>query len=175
MATVPTQFKTLAAGAAGGAPRLFERPPIFGYDLNVESISSETTGGVLATAYPSAKLMTSYTVQNDIGLVGLVFATSILQPVAAKLCGLFVIIGDKPDTIAINKAAKMPLLHLTYQNSPAAGTPNPMNKTSSLSFGENSAMRVNSGQSISIYGTGDNIAQTMAAILTIFTIALDKR
>ncbi len=159
----------------GPGGRVFERPPVFGYDLNVESISAETTGGVLNTPFPAMKLITSYTVQNDIGLVGLVLATSILQPVAAKLVGIFVVIGAGDPTLATDKAQKMPLIHLTYQNSPAAGTPNPLNKTSSLSFGENSAMRLNSNQKISIYGSGDNIAQTIAAILTIFTIALDKR
>lgn len=155
--------------------RVFERPPIFGYDLNVESIAADWNGGAIATAWSKAKLVTSYTVQNDIGLTGLVFATTILQPVADKIVGVFVIIGDGQETLEINKGLKIPLIHLTQQNSPSSGTPNPTNKTSSLNFGENAAMRLNSNQKISIYSSADNVAQTFAAVLTIYTIALDKK
>lgn len=161
-------------GGAGGH-RLFERPPIFGYDLDVTSLATDFTGGTVNTAWASAKKMADYTVQNEIGLVGLVLATTILQPVDSKIVGVFVVINDGADTIALHKANKMPLVHLTQQNSPSSGTPNPTNKTSSLNFGENSAMRLNSGQRVSIYATGDNVAQTFAAVLTIYTIALEKK
>lgn len=161
------------SGRDGG--RLFERPPIFGYDLNVESIASDFHGGTLATAWSKMKKVASYEVQNDIGLVGMVLATTILQPVASKIVGVFVVVGDGQDVLEINKGQKVAMAHLSQQNSPATGTPNPTNKTSSLSFGENSAMRLNSNQRISIYATGDNLAQIFAAVLTIYTIALDKK
>lgn len=164
-------------GAQGvGGRRLFERPPIFGYDLNVESIASDWTGGDISTAWTKMKLVTSYTVQNDIGLTGLVLATAIVNPVADKIVGVFVIIGDATPTLEINKGQKVPMVHLTWQNSPSGGgTPNPTNKTSSLNFGENAAMRLNSGQKISIYSSADNVAQKFAAVLTIYTISLDKK
>lgn len=154
--------------------RIFERPPVFGYDLNPISIATNFTGGAVNTAWPNLKKMAEKIIQNDIGAVGLVFATSILQPVADKIVGCFVLIGEGPDTIAADKSGIL-LPHLTQMNSPAAGTPNPTNKTSSLSFGENSAIRINSGQKVCIYASGDNIAQIFAAVLTIYTIALDKR
>lgn len=167
-------FQSCLPGS-GGERRLFERPPVFGYDLNVESIASDWTGGTLNTPWTQMKLVVSYVVQNDIGLTGLVLATTILQPVASKIVGVFVVIGDGQQTLEINKSQRMPMAHLTQQNSPASGTPNPTNKTSSLNFGENAAMRLNSNQKISIYSSGDNIAQIFAAILTIYTIALDKK
>lgn len=167
-----------SSGQPGGGvgARLFERPPIFGYDLNVESIAADFTGGDIATAWSNMKKVVTYRVQNDIGLTGLVLASSILQPVADKIVGVFVVIDGGADTLAVNKAAKMPLIHLTQQNSPTGGgTPNPTNKTSSLNFGENAAMRLNSGQTLSIYAAADNISQKFATVLTIYTIALDKK
>lgn len=170
-----TFCQSQGAGMPGSGGRLFERPPIFGYDFNVITLATDFTGGTVNTAWASMKNMASYKFQNDTGLSGLILATSIMNPVASKLVGIFVVVGEATDSIKIDGGVKMPMAHLTWQNSPTSGTPNPTNKTSSLSFGENAAMRINSGQSISIYAAGDNVAQTFGAVLTIFTIALDKK
>jgi hypothetical protein len=156
--------------ANGGG--LFQRPPIFGYDLIVNTIAAEWTGGQLNTAFPGAlRIKQGLPFDVDIGLVGMVLVCSLINTVADTRFGVWAAI-DVGESINLDGANRCFIGAVTQQNSQAGGVPNPSSKTASLSFGENSAVRVNSNQRISLYASGNNVDQIGAATLTIFTIQL---
>lgn len=161
---------SLGNPANGGG--LFQRPPIFGYDLIVNTVAAEWTGGQTSAAFPaSTRVAQGLPFDVDIGLVGLVLVCSLINTVANSRFGVWAAI-DVGASLNLNGANRCFIGAVTQQNSQAGGVPNPSSKTASLSFGENSAIRVNSNQRISLYACGDNVDQIGAATLTIYTIQL---
>lgn len=157
-----------------GAGRVFERPPIFGYDLLVTTIAAEWTGGQLNTAFPQAlRIKEGIPFNVDEGLVGMILVCSLVNDQANTRFGVWAAI-DVGEAINLDRANRCFIGAVTQQNSQAGGIPNPSSKTASISFGENSAIRVNSNQKISLYACGTNVGQLGAATLTFMTIQLNR-
>lgn len=156
-----------------GAARLFERPPVFGYDLITDVIATEWTGAALVAFPNTARIAQSQPFQSDVGLFGMVLVCSLVNDQADTRFGVWAAI-DTGTALDLRGASHVFLGAVTQQNSSAGGVPNPSSKTANLSFGENSAIRVNSGQRIALYACGTNIGQLGAATLTLFSILLSK-
>lgn len=156
------------------AGQVFQRPPVFGYDLIVQTIAAEWTGGGVAASFPqTARIIEGPAFDVDIGLVGLILVCSLVNDQANTRFGVWAAI-DVGTGLNLQGGSRVFLGAMTQQNSQAGGIPNPSSKTASISFGENSAVRVNSGQKISLYGGGSNVGQLGAATLTILTIQLNR-
>lgn len=157
-----------------GAGRVFERPPVFGYDLIVQTIAAEWTGGGVSASFPqTARILQGPAFDVDIGLVGLILVCSLVNDQANTRFGVWAAL-DVGEQLALNGGNRVFLGAVTQQNSQAGGVPNPSSKTASISFGENSAVRMNSGNRISLYGGGSNVGQLGAATLTILSIQLNR-
>lgn len=158
--------------ALPGSPKdLWEKPPVFGYDLDVLTAAAEWHGGQVSATFPEAfRVAQLEPFGVDVGIVGMVLVAALINDQADSRFGVWVAI-DNGERINLNKANKVFIGAMTQQNTQTGGIPNPSNRTASLAFGEQSALRTNSGQRLALYATGSNSGQLGAATLTVYTIS----
>ena len=136
--------------------------------LNFDSrnIAFEKTGSdvnaLVSTSLNLTQYMAGLQFDHTVGVVALELATSMINDQAAGLAGLFVM-RYQGDNININQSKDCFIAHLTYQNS-TAGSPNPTNRTNSLSFGATSALKFQTGERMAVYACSPNAATVLFAV-----------
>jgi hypothetical protein len=128
------------------------------------TITASETGNVVNVQFPLAKLITSYTTDLPIAVLGIQLASTALNPVANSIGGVFA--GKQvfnTQNIRVNQSPDVWLSHL-YNQSAAS-----ISQVSATGFGDLNLMRLESGMGISIYlSTPNDATYLTSAALTIW-------
>ena len=135
------------------------------------TLIADAIGTDVNTSFPYATRVATFKFNQNLGILGLQFSST-LTNVSAGLVGLFVVIGG---------AATMPLVNLTSNNqgmyvshitnlNAVAGFASPASRSTTIGFGD-SGIHLTSTMPVSIYACSDNVADNLiTGILNIYTI-----
>lgn len=140
------------------------------FDFPAVSFAVAETGDNIDTAFPSLTRIGSSTFQEEVGIIGIQFSISIVNP-ADAVAGLFVCENTGED-ISANGARNVYLSQFTHRNSDS-GIYTPMARSSSIQYGPYSAVKIESQGGVGLYAcAADNSDVALAGVVSIFYVPL---
>jgi hypothetical protein len=146
-------------GAAAADPYRFS-------NFNTRVISFTGDGTAVASVFPLVVRVATLSLQANAGLISLSLASSIINAVAADICGIFVAL-DRGPSLSLDGMASMFLSHIAEQNS-IVGLPASSSRTNTLAFGDQTIYPLPSGQRLALYACSANDATNrLSAVLSV--------
>lgn len=140
--------------------------------LTPYTLIMDVDGSDIAETYPSIQRITTFTFDQNLGILGMQFSSS-LTNTEADLMGLFVLVGAaaRVDVITLDSAVNQGIWisHLSNLNA-VPGFASPSSRSTTIGFGE-SGIHLQAGDPVSIFGCcGPSADNLMAGVLNIYTI-----
>lgn len=137
-------------------------------DITPYSLFINVDGTQVNTGYPSAKLVDSFTLNNNIGIVDYQFSASNINPGGGNLVqALFLVVGS--DAPVINVARDSRIFASYYM--PSVGSAGTVVNTAFASRFTNYGIKVQAGMPMSLYASmNNNASEFLFGCVTLFTI-----